>query len=59
MIELKENNFLLNEEVNNCLNKIIQNKSFANDLFLIMFLRKVLTSSFKKKLFFLTSIICY
>ena len=27
---LKENNFLLNEEVNNCLNKIIQNKSFSN-----------------------------
>jgi len=30
MIEAKKNNFLLNEEVNNCLNNIIQKKSFAN-----------------------------
>ena len=30
MIEGKKNNFLLNEEVNTCLNKIIKNKSFAN-----------------------------
>ncbi len=30
MIEVKKNNFFLNEEVNNCLNKIIKNKSFAN-----------------------------
>ena len=30
MIEVKKNNFLLNEEVNNCLNGIIKNKSFAN-----------------------------
>ncbi len=30
MIEVKKNNFLLNEEVNTCLDKIIQNKSFAN-----------------------------
>ena len=30
MIEVKKNNFLLNEEVNNCLNNIIKNKSFAN-----------------------------
>ena len=30
MIEVKKNNFLLNEEVNNCLNNIIQKKSFAN-----------------------------
>ncbi len=30
MIEVKKNNFLLNEEVNRCLNNIIKNKSFAN-----------------------------
>ena len=30
MIEVKKNNFLFNEEVNSCLNKIIKNKSFAN-----------------------------
>ena len=30
MIEVKKNSFLFNEEVNNCLNKIIKNKSFAN-----------------------------
>jgi len=30
MIEIKKNNFFLNEEVNTCLNNIIKNKSFAN-----------------------------
>ena len=30
MIEVKKNNFLFNEEVNTCLNNIVQNKSFAN-----------------------------
>ncbi len=30
MIELKKNNFLLNEEVNACLKNIIKNKSFTN-----------------------------
>ncbi len=30
MIEVKKNNFLLNKEVNNCLNNIISKKSFAN-----------------------------
>jgi len=30
MIEVKKNNFFLNEEVNNCLNNILKNKSFAN-----------------------------
>ena len=30
MIKVKKNNFLLNEEVNTCLNNIIHNKSFAN-----------------------------
>ena len=30
MIEVKKNDFLFNEEVNTCLQKIIQNKSFAN-----------------------------
>ena len=30
MIEVKKNNFLFNEEVNACLNRIIENKSFAN-----------------------------
>ncbi len=30
MIEVKKNNFFLNEEVNNYLNNIIKNKSFAN-----------------------------
>ena len=30
MIEVKKNNFFLNKEVNNCLNNIIKNKSFAN-----------------------------
>ncbi|MDA9745827.1 DNA polymerase III subunit delta' [Prochlorococcus sp. AH-736-K20] len=30
MIEVKKNNFLFNEEVNNCLDRIIKNKSFAN-----------------------------
>ena len=30
MIEIKNNNFLLNEEVNTCLNTIVKNKSFAN-----------------------------
>jgi DNA polymerase-3 subunit delta' len=30
MIEVKKNNFLLNEEVNTCLDNIIKNKSFAN-----------------------------
>ena len=30
MIEIKKNNFFLNEEVNSCLNNIIKNKSFAN-----------------------------
>ena len=30
MIKFKKNNFLFNEEVNNYLNNIIQNKSFAN-----------------------------
>ena len=30
MIEVKKNNFLFNEEVNNCLKNIIKNKSFAN-----------------------------
>ena len=30
MIEVKKNNFFLNEEVNSCLNNIIKNKSFAN-----------------------------
>jgi len=30
MIEVKKNNFLLNEEVNTCLKKIIKKKSFAN-----------------------------
>ncbi|MBO8216463.1 DNA polymerase III subunit delta' [Prochlorococcus marinus] len=30
MIEVKKNNFFLNEEVNTCLNNIIKNKLFAN-----------------------------
>jgi len=30
MIEIKNNNFLFNEEVNTCLNTIVKNKSFAN-----------------------------
>ena len=30
MIEVKKNNFFLNEEVNTCLNNIIKKKSFAN-----------------------------
>ncbi len=30
MIEVKKNNFFLNEAVNTCLNNIIKNKSFAN-----------------------------
>ena len=30
MIEVKKNNFFLNEKVNTCLNNIIKNKSFAN-----------------------------
>ncbi len=30
MIEVKKNNFLFHEEVNTCLNSIIQNKSFSN-----------------------------
>ncbi len=30
MIEVKKNNFLFNEEVNTCLNNIIQKQSFAN-----------------------------
>ena len=30
MIDVKKNNFFLNEEVNTCLNNIIKNKSFAN-----------------------------
>jgi len=30
MIEVKKNNFFLNEEVNTCLHNIIKNKSFAN-----------------------------
>ena len=30
MIEVKKNNFFLNEEINTCLNSIIKNKSFAN-----------------------------
>ena len=30
MIEVKKNNFLLNEEVNTCLKNVIQKKSFAN-----------------------------
>jgi len=30
MIKVKKNNFLFNEEVNNCLNNIIKNNSFAN-----------------------------
>jgi len=30
MIDVKKNNFLLNEEVNTCLNSIIKKKSFAN-----------------------------
>ena len=30
MIEVKKNNFFLNEEVNTYLNNIINNKSFAN-----------------------------
>jgi len=30
MIEVKKNNFLFNEEVDNYLNSIIKNKSFAN-----------------------------
>ena len=30
MIKDKKNDFLFNEEVNTCLNKIIKNKSFAN-----------------------------
>ena len=30
MIEVKKNNFLLNEEVDSCLNNIIKSKSFAN-----------------------------
>ena len=30
MIEIKKNNFFLNEEVNTWLNNIIKNKSFAN-----------------------------
>ena len=30
MIEVKKNNFFLNDEVNTCLNKIIKTKSFAN-----------------------------
>ena len=30
MIEVKKDNFFLNEEVNTCLNNIIKNKSFAN-----------------------------
>ena len=30
MIEVIKNNFLFNEEVNNCLNNIIKNKSYAN-----------------------------
>ena len=30
MIEVKKNNFFLNEKVNTCLKNIIKNKSFAN-----------------------------
>ena len=30
MIEVKKNNFFLNEEVNACLNNVIKNKSYAN-----------------------------
>ena len=30
MIEVKKNNFFLNEEVNTCLSNIIKNKLFAN-----------------------------
>ena len=30
MIEVQKNNFLINEEVNNCLKNIIKTKSFAN-----------------------------
>ena len=30
MIEVKKNNFVLNEEINTCLDNIIKNKSFAN-----------------------------
>ena len=30
MIEVKNNNFFFNEEVNTCLNNIMKNKSFAN-----------------------------
>jgi len=30
MIEIKKNNFFLNEEVNTCLNNIIKNKSFTS-----------------------------
>ena len=30
MIEVKKNNFFLNEEVKPCLNNIIKNKSFTN-----------------------------
>ena len=30
MMEVEKNNFLLNQEVNTCLNNIIKNKSFAN-----------------------------
>ena len=30
MIDIKKNNSSLNEEVNTCLNNIIQNKTFAN-----------------------------
>ena len=30
MIEVKKNNFLFNEEVNNCLKNIIKKKSFTN-----------------------------
>ena len=30
MIEFKKNNFLINEQVNTCLTRIIKNKSFAN-----------------------------
>ena len=30
MIEVKKNNFFLNEKVNTCLDNILKNKSFAN-----------------------------
>ncbi len=52
MIEIKKNNFFLNEEVNTILKKIIKNKSFTNGYLLMVIYFVELKESERNKLLY-------